>query len=311
MKSSKGLTIVELVVVLAVIGIFISIGVGPMFGWISHYRFEAAGRSFVNAAQSVRIQAISGLPGFKVRPAPAVGIQGSLDNKSFRVFLDSVTFTCNTCGTVSDRKPTSEELPIKVGDYVELAGFNQPDYLYGNLFRITALNPNPPAVDKATPEKDEFGHLRWRITSSPFSIDCESCRDDDASNCVKWTDAASTTYTLNTGKVQVAACLKFLPNTDLPVSQRVPYAVIKNKTGSSVECYYDPDYYEVEVAVRKPDGTYLDMATPTIVFDFAGATRNHAEYTVSIRKKKKGAVDPKTHALNFHIDSAGRIKLGL
>jgi len=312
-KFSKGLTIVELVVVIAIIGLVIALSWGPMFGWPGHYRFEAAGRAFINAAQSARIQAISGLPVLKVStgpPATPASIQKVTDTK-FKVYLDTITFVCDTCGTLGDRRPTTDELPIKVGDYVALTGFNQPDYLNGNLFKVTALNPaNPTVTAPAAPnDKDMWGHLQWQITG--LSFECESCAEFDSSACIKWTDTASS-FNITTGKVMVAACVKFIKFT--APEKTVPYSVIKNKTGSTIECYYDPDFFDVKVRIRNPvDGTYPELATPDIIFDYAGATKNRIDYFIGISRVIKGEArdDAKYHAIHFNISPAGKIRFGL
>jgi prepilin-type N-terminal cleavage/methylation domain-containing protein len=316
-KSAKGLTIIELLVVLAIIGLMLAMAWKPIVDWPRAYRFEATGRAFINAAHAVRIQAISGLPILNVASAPTIGIQGSDGQKKLTVFLDTITFTCDTCGTVSDRTPTADELPIKVDDYVELTGFNQPDYLNGNLFRVTSISPSSPAVSAATPSTDKWGHKQWKVTN--LSFDCESCSDENPSNCLVWTDSAGS-YSLTTGKVQPAACLKFIQNRVLPANQRVPYSIVRNKTGSTVECYYDAALFDVRLwANGNPvtpykvtrDGNDYEQAGLAIVYDFAGSTRNHINYLVSIRKLNKGVVDTGTPPLSFNIDPSGRVRLWL
>lgn len=298
MKSGKGFTVVELLVVVAIIGIFLIMAWGPMVGWLSHFRFEAAGRSFINAAHTVRMQAIGGLPVLKVNPTTSIS---KSSDKKFTVKLDTITFTCDTCGSPSGSTPTKDEIPIKADDYVALTGFNSPDCFNGNLFRVIQVTADTPTA--ASPDRDKWGHKQWKATN--VSFDCESCADDDASNCLQWPATGSSSYSLTTGKVQVAACLKFIQNTVLPKSQRVPYSVTKSKTGGTLECYYDPNRYEVDI-----NGTVVNPSA-ALVFDFAGATRNHVEYLVQIREKRKGVVDTRAPALSFRIDRTGRIKLGM
>jgi prepilin-type N-terminal cleavage/methylation domain-containing protein len=294
-KSAKGFTVVELLVVVAIIGIFLIMAWGPMVGWLGHFRFEAAGRSFINAAHGVRMQAIGGLPVLRVSSAPS--ITKSSDTK-FTVKLDTITFTCNNCGSPPGSTPTKAEIPIKADDYVALTGFNSPDYFNGNLFRVIQVTADNPSA--ATPDKDKWGHSQWKATN--VSFDCESCDEADPPNCLKWPNPGPSSYSLTTGKVQVAACLKFIQNTSL---SRVPYSVIKSKTGGTIECYYDPNHYEVDI-----NGTVVNPSR-AIVFDFAGATRNHVEYLVQIREKRKGVVLTGAPALSFIIDRTGRIKLGM
>jgi len=294
-KSGKGFTVVELLVVLAIIGIFLIMAWGPMVGWLSHFRFEAAGRSFINAAHAVRMQAIGGLPVLKVNPTTSIS---KSSDKKFTVKLDTITFTCDTCGSPSGSTPTKDEIPIKADDYVALTGFNSPDCFNGNLFRVIQVTADNPTL--TSQKRDKWGHWQWQATN--VSFDCESC---SATDCIKWPITGLSSYSLNTGKVQVAACLKFIQNTSLGTA----YSVSKSKTGGTIECYYDPNHYDIQVGEKLSNGKY--QSTPAVVFDFAGATRNHVEYLIQIQEKRKGVVDTRTRPLSFKIDRTGRIKLGL
>lgn len=296
MKPAKGFTVIELMVVLAITAIVLAMAWGPVLSWYTQFRFEAAGRSFINGAHAARMQAIGGLPVLKVSSVSSITKSSTT---TFTVNLDIVKFICDICGSPPGSTPTKDELPIKADDYVSLVGFNSPDYFNGNLFRVIRVNPASPTV--TGPTADSWGHKQWQVTGLSFV--CESCADDDPSKCLEWTDAASS-YSLTAGKVQVTACLKFLPNTVLPQSQRAPFSVIKNKTGSTIECYYDPNQFQVDI-------NGVPVATSrAIVFDIAGATRNHVDYLIEIRKLKSGAIDQKSPSLSFRIDRNGRIGLG-
>jgi len=293
-KSSKGLTLVELVVVLAIIGIFMAMGMGPVMGWLSHYRFQAMGRALINATQSARMQAISGLPALPVRPTTS--IQSAGGGTTFRVFLDAYTVTCDTC-TGDNGAPTKAELPITAGDYATVTGFNQPDYLNGVLFQVGA-GPDP--TISSTPTTDAWGHKKWSV-SAGHQLDLVPVPGSG----IVWTDT-TTTFSTTTGKVHGVACLKFTQQT-WGNKTGVAYTVTKSKTGSSVEFYFDANLVDVQVN---------GASSGWIVFDFAGATLNHQRYTVSITKMRKKAgyaleADTRTPALVFQVDPSGRIKLGL
>jgi len=293
-KSSKGLTVVELVVVLAIIGIFIAFTMGPVLGWLSHYRFEALGRALINATHSARMQAISGLPALPVRPTTS--IQSVAGGTAFRVFLDAYTVTCDTCSGPSG-SPTKAELPIAAGDYATVSGFNQPDYINGILFLVGA-GPDP--TISTTPTTDAWGHKKWSVAAGQ-QLDLVPVPGSG----IEWTDT-TTTFSTTTGKVHGVASVKFSGLT-WGDKTGVPYTVTKSKTGSSIEFYYDARLVDIQVS---------GSSSGWIVFDFAGATLNHQKFTVTIKKLKTKVgympeADTRTPALVFQVDPSGRIKLGL
>jgi len=195
-KSSKGLTVVELVVVLAIIGIFIAITMGPVLGWLSHYRFEALGRALINATHSARMQAIAGLPALPVRPTTSIQ---SVGGTVFRVFLDAYTVTCDTC-TGTNGSPKKEELPITVGDYATVSGFNQPDYINGILFQVGA--GSDPTIS-TTSTTDAWGHKKWSVSAGQ-QLDLVPVPGSG----IEWTDTTSF-FSATTGKVHGVASVKF------------------------------------------------------------------------------------------------------
>ncbi len=60
MKTEKGFTFLEIMVVMAIIGVVLAFAVPKGIRWYSDYRFSSGARAFLNAGQLVRVKAIEG-----------------------------------------------------------------------------------------------------------------------------------------------------------------------------------------------------------------------------------------------------------
>jgi len=291
-------------VVLVVIGMALAITVPMGIGWVADYKFSAGSRAFINAAQLVRIKSIGGPITLNVTQVD----QGTSDTEV--VFTIPKTMMGAPIYINDDCKDWP---PVKKGDYITVAGINNPDFLNGLIFLITDV-PTTWNVTKLS------AGCEW----DQVIVTAKSCMENDPTNCVKW-PAGLGPQTSTTGLIRVASCVRFVPYAHGD-PYRVHFAVAKS--GNSMECKYDPQWMDVKVLVPDPTKSAVPVqitdVTGTmpgpIVFDYAGATRNQMTYTVELRKMTRTGSggtytytpvdDAKSPPIVFSIMPAGRIRLG-
>ncbi|MFC1833150.1 Tfp pilus assembly protein FimT/FimU [Thermodesulfobacteriota bacterium] len=277
MKTEKGLTLVELMVVLSIIGLLMVFILPRGLSWIAEQRFSSGTRAFLNAGQLVRLQALQGqvaVPITTMEPGATGG--GGATDKQFRLTTGPYTMTFN-------KTPTSSDVPIVAGDYVTLMGFNTPDHFNGNIFEVMSVTKPSTAPAHVTENQ-------YTVASFTFVVKC--CAEEDSNKCLAWNDTATTVST-TTGRAIVAAALRFIPDSTV----RGPYSVVKR--GNSYECRYQPAFLRVRVSLvsYSADGSTrtefpvyggskpADTAgSIPIVFDWGGSTRNRAIYRVHLQR---------------------------
>ena len=283
--------------VLAVAGVALALTVPIGMDWIVDYKHSGGSRAFVNAAQLVRIRSIGGPVTMDITE---IGL-GSGGSDFFAI-------------KVSAFKPSADEPPFQEGDYLTLSGLNNPDYLNGLMFRITDV-PSSYVPDGSG-------------TYPEVTITAKCCSENDPNDCVEWTPT-TTPISTTTGLIRIASSLKFVPYDLSSAEDKKDLTAYRVKrTGNSFECRYDPRWMNVKVlaataadpkkAVEIFDTSGSNPAP--IVFDYAGATRNHITYTVQLRKmtryKSGGTMtyepveDSKSPPIVFSVMPSGRIRLG-
>ncbi len=301
-------------VVLLIIGFALAVTVPMGVQWIADYKFSAGSRAFINAAQLVRIRSIGGPVTINVTQVN----QGITDTQfvfTVPTFRTSTTYT-EDCADCCD---ATNAPPLRLGDYITVAGVNNPDFLNGQIFVITDISV-PWTVTKTLDAGTGADVCEW----GTVTVTAKSCMENEPSNCVKWPAGLGAQAT-TTGLIRVASCLRFVPfaNND---PDRVHFTVVKS--GNSMECRYDPQWMDVKVVVPDPtnpqNAIQISDVTGTrpapIVFDYAGATRNQMTYTVQLRKMTRtgsgGTLiyspmdDKKNPPIVFSIMPAGRVRLG-
>ncbi|MFH1112476.1 MAG: prepilin-type N-terminal cleavage/methylation domain-containing protein [Pseudomonadota bacterium] len=303
--AGRGFTFAELMIVLLVVGLALAVTVPVGVQWAEDYKFSAASRAFINAAQLVRIKSVGG----------QITINVSQVNKGMddsQVVFTVPAFTAST--SVTD----SCVAPLAAGDYITVGGINNPDTLNGQIFLITNV-ASPWSVTKVAAGSDNV--CNWNAVT----VTAKSCMENDTSNCVKWPADVTAPQATTTGLIRVASCLRFVPFAHND-KDRVHFTVVRS--GNSMQCRYDPQWMDVKVVV--PDSSdpkksvqIYDVAgtdPAPIVFDYAGSTRNQITYTVEMRKMTRtqsGSTltytpvdDKKSPPIVFSILPAGRIRLG-
>jgi len=314
-KAGRGFTFVEMIVVLAVIGLALALTVPMGSRWISDYRFSATSRAMVNAANLVRMNAIGGPITINITQIA----QGGTSTEFALTAATNIVYTTPPYsgafgfpGGVTDAKLF---FPIQENDYVTLVGFRSPDYVNGVLFRVSS----PPTY--GTPTQVVGTTTQWTMPS--FSFKCKSCSELNPMDCIQWPTGLGAVTSV-TGKVQVAAALKISPIltkvapfeaiTDPSAKIDVSYSI--EKSGNSVNLRYwrgDGTTSNRGAYTIRVNGTEVTAGSVRpIVFDFAGATRGHVEYKVEIFKiKNDGTVNfNRDRPVIFSILPSGRIRLG-
>lgn len=304
----------ELMVVLTVIGVALALTVPTGIRWITDYQYSAGSRAFVNAAQLVRIKAIGGPITIN---ASSIGPGGS--DSEFDITLGAFNFVLQK---LSGTPTCPTDIPVQQGDYVTLAGFNNPDFINGMLFLVTNVDCGAATISDrtATDRSDD-----WDVTTG-IVLTAQCCSENDPTDCVKWPTGLGL-QTTATGMVRIASSLRFVPFEEND-PDRVKYTIERTPTGNSMECKYDPHWMNVNVYGPDPTDSSKSVALydvsgahpAPIVFDYAGTTRNHMTYTVMLRKvvrEESGGVfsyvtveDQKSPPIVFSIMPSGRIRLG-
>ena len=300
--------------VVTIIGVALAVTVPTGIKWITDYQYSAGSRAFVNAAQLVRIKAIGGPITID---AQSIGPGG--DDTEFSITLGSFSFILQK---LSGTPGCPSDMPFQQGDYITLAGFNNPDYINGLLFLITNVSCSTATISEKT---DTTRSDDWDCTAG-VTLTAKCCSENDATDCVKCPTGFAE-QTTATGMVRIASSLRFVPfePTD---SDRVKYTIARSPTGNSMECRYDPRWINVTVYGPDPNDstksvvlTDVNGSDPApIVFDYAGTTRNHITYTIALRKVERVSggstftyepVDDQTSPpIVFSIMPSGRIRLG-
>lgn len=81
MRSSKGFTIIEMMIVIAIIGILAAIAIPNFISWLPNYRLGSAARDVLSTMQLARLRA--------VRENANVVISFDTGNDSYRAFVDN------------------------------------------------------------------------------------------------------------------------------------------------------------------------------------------------------------------------------
>jgi prepilin-type N-terminal cleavage/methylation domain-containing protein len=301
-RLSKGFTVVELIVVIFIVGVATAAAMLYTSRWVIDYRFSSATRAFINACQYARMRAIRGPISLNISQIA----QGSTST-TFRLTPTGTPVGSSTAvagfvpftyhGTPPTGTALPAVLPITTGDYVSLAGFNTPDFLNGNLFSVTAVNVSGTAQPNGATDQ-------YYVS---LTFDCQCCDDTDPSQCLEWPSSTTSPQTTTTGKARVGASARFVATTR-SVGTGSLYGTVT--AGNSVQCQFDQDYFQIDFFVNGSPVT--DSSKKAIVFDFAGATRNHTTYMVKIRRVENGAVVPDTSTppVTFTVMPSGRIRIG-
>jgi prepilin-type N-terminal cleavage/methylation domain-containing protein len=325
MNRPKGFTLVELMVVIAVVSILMAVGIPMGLAWKRNYQFSAVTNNFINAAQLTRVRAIGGPITMNIytnQPGDSNhGLTGSSKTITVTIAVSTVASSAFTFLTLYPlSSPSTADIPLKVNDYVTLVGINEPDFLSGNIFRVKTISASTPVYDSAMP--------KYTYKVAGLSFTCESCSESNPSVCIEW-PAGVGAQDPATGKVQIAPCLKFTTLTDkraeLGQSARPYQPFSVEKYGNSMECIYDPGKFSLGLWVLKTgkaidtwnagnwvqlsgnEGTGVTAANSRpIVFDTSGTTRNHDTYMVRIARQTGG--NDETPAA-FIVWPTGRITL--
>lgn len=294
-RNVSAFTLTELMVVIAIVSIIMAVAIPMGISWKRGYQFTAAVNNFINAVQVTRVKAIAGPVTMNILYNPDAsdsiqGLEGA--DKAIKVRISDPSISASAF-IFTTRYPLSspgdKDVPIQVDDYVCLVGINEPDFLTGNLYRVTFVPTGLP-VTYVTGTK-----YQYRMDTLWFN--CESCSDTDASKCVRW-PAGMTPKSPANGKVQVASCTKFTTIAD-KTAQAVgsysgqwwagysypPYSV--QQYGTSRECIYDSTRFEVKSFVQQIDMSWAEISHP-VVFSGGGTTRNGDTYKVEIARTYKG-----------------------
>ncbi len=315
--AGRGFTFAELMIVLVIIGLALALTVPKGARWLDDYKFSAGSRAFINAAQLTRIKSIGGQLTFNISQ-----INKGMDDTQFVFTVPAFQGSTSDTKNCTDCCDPDLAPPFEKGDYITVAGINNPDTLNGQVFLITD-------VTSWTATKVAAGS-DYVCSWDAVTLTAKSCMDNDSSNCVQWPSAVTAPQPSDTSKpwtglIRVVSCLRFVP-FDHDDEDRVHFTLAKS--GNSMECRYDPQWMDVKVLV--PDSSDpkkavqvldADGTNPApIVFDYAGSTRNQITYTVELRKMTRtesgGTLtytpvdDKKSPPIVFSIMPAGRVRLG-
>lgn len=279
--SKGGFTLVELMVVCAVLGLALAVSLPMGVTWLEDYRYSAACRSFYNAVNYGKINAISGSTLFSITEIDMGGTPSD-----FVVTTAPFTFRCNHTPDIN----TAGDYPVGQGTSIALGGFANvaPDYAYvnGNIFEIKTT---PTVIGSAT---DKGGGL-WE---AQLTLTLHSDR-------VQWLSAPGAPIASTTGKAWSVSAVKFVP-TD--TTRNLPVYSVKN-TGGTIECDFDPSLYNVDIEVN---GVSSGVSVP-IVFDSKGAPKDLVPYTVLIRRMKSdGTVSTQAPPFTITVEASGKILSG-
>jgi type II secretory pathway pseudopilin PulG len=288
-KTEKGFTFMELMVVGTIIVVIMALAVPRGLRWYSDYRFSAGARAFLNAGQLVRVKAIEGKAVLRIASLAGTG-------NTFTVVTEGFTVTL-------DHSPATGELPVIVGDFVTLDGFNTPAFINGNIFEVTQVG----SVGTIT----SVGSNKWRVDSLTFN--CKSCRGDAGSEtCLAWPSGVASPINTTTGMATVSATLTFAAMTGRAAKS---YDIVRR--GNSINCMYDPDVLNVAVQYLQSDSSW-DVVSPakTVVFNATGGTRELFTYRVEVKYVKQktiwGTQEPAAERkdLVFTVLPSGRTRWG-
>ncbi len=280
--GNDGFTLVELMVVGAILGLALVVSLPLGAKWLDSYRYSAACRSFYNGVHLAKINAISGSTLFNITEIDGTG--GGL-----KVTTDYYYFRCDHTPKVADG-----DYRVNEGTFIALAGFNDPDYAYlnGNVFKVIET----PTVDAVSDEGG--GKYKAKLTLKLRS------------DLVQWSGGPATS---NTGKAWTVAAATFVTTEDRQALEKNKLPVYSvYKSGGTVQCEYDPSLYYIEVNGKDqdPKATPPGENTP-IVFDSQGAPKDLVPYTILIRRKKAGGtLSTQDTPFTITVQSSGKILSG-
>lgn len=275
--SENGFTFAELMVVCTIMGLILALSLPLGKEWLENYRYSAACRSFYNALHLAKINAMSGASLFNI-----VEIDKGAAANEFKVTTGPFVFNCDESATIYDQKG----YPVNLGSFIILDGFVDPYYVNGNVFRVSSQ----PTVKQVSSLGDGRCKAELIITLS--------------SSKVVWSPAPSVAIASATGRAWTAAVATFIPQSE--TYDRTTYYVEKQLNIDTVRCEFDPSYYYIEV-----NGVSVESGSAdSVVFDSSGCPKDLQPYTVTIRRKKNGAVSDAQPPFVIRVESSGKIYSG-
>ncbi|MDQ7784217.1 MAG: prepilin-type N-terminal cleavage/methylation domain-containing protein [Desulfomonilaceae bacterium] len=273
-SRQSGFTLVELMVVCAVMALALAVSLPLGSKWLTDYRYSAACRSFYNAIHLAKIHAISGSTMFNVTNIKGTGTD-------LEVTTAPVYFRCDHTPDINKEG----DYPVTLGTAVALDGFVEPSYVNSNVFEV-----------KETPTVNGIVDHGKGLWEARLTLKLSSDR-------IQWTGDEDS----NTGKAWTVAAAKFVTTQarQTALGKKMPvYSVYK--MGGTIRCEFDPSVYHVEV-----NGTSAESATTVIVFDSKGAPKNLDPYTILVqRKKPDGSVSTEHPPFTITVQTSGKILSG-
>jgi len=278
-----GFTLVELMVVCAILGLALVVSLPMGITWLADYRYSAACRSFYNAIHLGKINAISGSTLFNITEIDMGGTPND-----FLVTTASFAFRCAHTPNIN----TEGDYPVGQGTSIALGGFANiaPDYAYvnGNIFEVKTM---PTVIEGPTQDAVDDTKYTAKLSLALYS------------NRVQWVSAPAGPIASTTGKAWSVAAVKFVP-TD--VTKNLPVYSVK-QTGATVQCEFDPSLYNVDILVN---GVSAGVTTP-VVFDSKGAPKDLVPYTILVRRMKTdGTVSTQAPPFTITVEASGKILSG-